>query len=73
METSLERELGSALAALTLAEGLARDLEAAVGRHERFIVNLEQYVRLIDGLPTKVEWDVIRDVLRDALTGNLDG
>jgi hypothetical protein len=72
MPADLERELGSALAALTLAEVAARELRAELDRHERFVVNLEQYVRNVHGLPSKAEWDVIRDVLGDALRGDLD-
>lgn len=72
MGSNLERELGAALAALQVAELTARDLLGVLERCERMIVNLEAYCRLIDGLPSKVEWDVVRDTLRDAAQGIYD-
>lgn len=66
MDPDMRHELGSALVALQTAELRLADVERELGRCERFIVNLEAYCRVIDGLPTKVEWDVVRDTLRDA-------
>ena len=72
MSSDLEVELGRALAGVQNAEVYARQLEAQMEKAERFIVNLEHYCRSIEGLPSRVEWDVICDTLAAALRWDYD-
>lgn len=72
LEENLEEQLQGALAALLAAEGHARDLVKHVDRMDRCVENLRVYARSIDGMPSRVEWDVIRETLDDAAAGILD-
>jgi len=72
MPAELEAEFGRVLAALGSAEVMLRDVEQLLDRQSRCIENLRYYVRSIEGLPSHVEWDVIRTTLDDAVQGRFD-
>lgn len=69
MPAELEAEFGRVLAALGAAEVTLRDVERHLERLSRCVENLHYYVRTVEGLPSPVEWDVVRETLADAVKG----
>jgi hypothetical protein len=65
-------QLSSAAASMMLAEARLRDVEAELERLRNAITNLDYYAWTIEALPTRVEWDTVRDTLRQVAKGDTD-
>lgn len=72
MRPNLEGTFGQVLAGLTQAETTLRDVERYLERLERAVANLAYYVTCVEGLPTRPEWDVVKQTLGAMADGDFD-
>jgi hypothetical protein len=72
MRPDFEETFGQVLAGLTAAETTLRDVEGYLERLERAVVNLAYYAACVEGLPSRSEWDVVKQTLGAMADGKLD-
>lgn len=72
MRPDLEGTFSQVLAGLTKAETTLRDVERYLERLERSVVNLAYYVACVEDMPSRPEWDVVKQTLGAMADGDLD-